>query len=127
MELVVFDVKLVDPRAHRHWTGVDNTPILANLTRLKRSGKPFVVRIPLIPGVNDGAADLRGFAGILGTLGEGLREVELLKYNPLAGSKYEMTGREHVPFGLPQKNGEMEAFADALREELPGIPVTFRP
>ncbi len=124
---VYADLKLPDDARHREYTGQDGAGIRENLGRLCRIGIPVTVRIPLIPGVNDGAADLRGFAGILEALGEGLREVELLKYNPLAGSKYEMTGREHVSFGLPQRNEEMETLAETLREELPGIPVTFRP
>ena len=52
-DLVLFDVKHADPVQHRRWTGVDNAPILRNLAWLCTSGRPFVVRIPLIPGVND--------------------------------------------------------------------------
>nr|WP_278739639.1 radical SAM protein [Alistipes onderdonkii] len=49
-DLVLFDVKHADPVQHRRWTGVDNAPILRNLAWLCTSGRPFVVRIPLIPG-----------------------------------------------------------------------------
>ena len=53
VEYVMMDLKLMDLERHRHYTGVSNGPILENLERLKKSGKPFRIRIPVIPGVND--------------------------------------------------------------------------
>ena len=53
VDYVMMDLKLMDPERHRHYTGVPNEPILENLERLKKSGKPFRIRIPVIPGVND--------------------------------------------------------------------------
>lgn len=96
VELVLFDVKLVEPLAHRHWTGVDNAPILANLARLKRSGKPFVVRIPLIPGVNDSQANMEATAALLQDA-SALQRVELLRYHKTAGAKYPRVDLEYKP------------------------------
>lgn len=94
VDLVLMDVKHADDATHRHFTGVSNVPILANLERLKRSGKPFVARIPLIPGVNDTLRNMQATASLLADA-EGLRRVELLRYNKLAGAKYPMVGREY--------------------------------
>lgn len=96
VELVLFDIKHVDPEAHRHWTGVDNAPIQANLTRLKRSGKPFVVRIPLIPGVNDSQANMEATAALLQDA-PALQRVELLRYHKTAGAKYPRVDLEYKP------------------------------
>lgn len=90
MDYVLFDIKLADPEAHRHYTGVDNQPILNNYRLLLESGKPHVVRVPLIPGVTDGEENLRAIGRL--TVDS---KVELMQYNPLAGAKYPMVGKEY--------------------------------
>jgi pyruvate formate lyase activating enzyme len=96
VDLVIFDIKLVDPEAHRAWTGARNEPILANLRLLIASGRRFVARVPLIPTVNDDAGTLREMAGLLVPARDRVR-VELLPYNRLAGAKYPMVGRPYNP------------------------------
>ena len=50
VDLVMIDIKQVDPVVHRAMTGVENRQILANLRDLIETGRPFIARIPLIPG-----------------------------------------------------------------------------
>lgn len=88
-DLVLFDLKLADAAAHSEWTGADNTQILANLAWLRTAGIPFILRIPLIPGITDTRENLSALAAIAGN-----DPVELLAYNALAGAKYPMAGRE---------------------------------
>ena len=57
-QLVYFDLKLIDSVAHQAHTGVDNQPILRNLRVLNELGVPFVIRVPLIPGVTNTEANL---------------------------------------------------------------------
>lgn len=94
--LVYYDLKLIDPELHRHYTGCDNLLILGNLQLLGKSGKPFVVRIPLVPGVTDTDEN---FAGIVETIEKipGLVQVDLLPYNRAAGSKYRFAGMKFKP------------------------------
>jgi pyruvate formate lyase activating enzyme len=96
MDLVFQDLKHPDSVAHRKWTGVDPAPIHANLRWLKDSGKPFVARIPLIPGVNDSPEAKEGFARLLEGR-SGLQRVELLPYHLAAGAKYQFVGRTYQP------------------------------
>jgi len=96
MDLVFQDLKHPDPAAHRRWTGVDPAPIHANLRWLKESGKPFIARIPLIPGVNDTPAAKEGFARLLEGP-SGLRRVELLPYHLTAAAKYPFVNRPYEP------------------------------
>lgn len=96
-DLLLFDVKLADPVAHKRFTGADNAPILRNLQTLKESGKPFVARVPLIPGVNDTRENMEETARLL-TGAKGLNRVELLRYNKAAGAKYPMVG---IPYNPP--------------------------
>ena len=65
LSFIMMDVKLMDPALHRHYTGVDNAIILENLTHLCRGKKEFVVRIPLIPGVNSTRENLEQTAAFL--------------------------------------------------------------
>ena len=55
VDYVLFDVKHMDSEEHKKYTGVSNEIILENLKVLVNSNIPFVVRVPLIPGVNDSA------------------------------------------------------------------------
>ena len=52
-DLILFDLKLMDPEAHLRWTGQDNERILQNLRVLSEMETPFIIRIPLVPGVTD--------------------------------------------------------------------------
>jgi pyruvate formate lyase activating enzyme len=95
-DLVLFDLKLADPDAHRRWTGVDNGPILRNLGSLAGLGTPFIIRVPLVPGVTDTEENLGAIARRVSTL-PGPPRVELLPYNRAAGGKYAACGLEWRP------------------------------
>ena len=98
VDWVFQDLKHPDPAEHKRYTGVDLKPILDNLAWLKASGRPFVARIPLIPGVNDAPATLDRFAALLQGP-SGLTSVELLPYHLTAGAKYPLLGQTyHPPF-----------------------------
>ena len=51
VDLVYFDLKLIDPASHFRHTTRDNAPILRNLKTLMAMAIPYVIRVPLIPGV----------------------------------------------------------------------------
>jgi pyruvate formate lyase activating enzyme len=95
-DLVFFDLKLIDGIAHQHYTGCDNNLILRNLHLLNEMGKPFVARVPLVPGVTDTNQNLAGIVQALRGL-SGLLRVDLLPYNKAAGSKYRYAGMEFRP------------------------------
>jgi pyruvate formate lyase activating enzyme len=94
--LIFYDLKLIDSETHRHYTGCDNDLILHNLQLISESGKPFIIRVPLVPGVTDTDENLAGIAKTIEKL-PGLIEVDLLPYNRAAGSKYRYIGREFMP------------------------------
>lgn len=114
MDFVLQDVKFADLEGYRRWTGVDAGSIFRNLAWLKASGKPFVVRVPLIPGVNDSAGTKAAIAERLAG-SAGLQRVELLPYNRLAGAKYAKLGRTYAP-GFDETavpDGSVEPFVAA--------------
>ena len=91
MDYVLQDIKLADEKAHIKYTGVSNEKILRNIEWLKTSGKPFVFRVPLIPGITDTESNLKAVSEIVGDC-----RVELMPYNPLAGAKYAMVDMEYT-------------------------------
>lgn len=94
-DLFLFDLKLIDEGQHRRYTGVSNAQILRNFSLLAHSGKPLLVRVPLIPGVTDTPQNLDAIAALLQT--HGITYAELLPYNRMAGGKYAMVQRTYAP------------------------------
>ena len=103
VDFVMQDIKLADPQAHIRYTGVSNERILENIAWLKTSGKEFVFRVPLIPGITDTEENLRAISEIAGPF-----RTELLPYNSLAGAKYPMLGMEYP---LSAERNRSEDFA----------------
>ena len=96
LDEVIMDLKLMDDRLHRQYTGVSNARILDNARWLMRSGKPCRFRVPLIPGVSDTEENMRATAAFI-TEGNPRVPLELLPYHVTAGAKYAMLGRPYVP------------------------------
>ena len=95
-DLVFFDLKIIDSNAHRRHAGRDNAPILRNLRLLAELGKPFHIRVPLVPGVTDTEENLVAIAETVKGM-PGLVRVDLLAYNKAAGGKYPACGMEFKP------------------------------
>ena len=87
LNFVIMDIKLADDKEHEKYTGVSNKQILENFQILKNSGKPFVIRTPLIPSITDTKENLDKIEKIIEN-----SKWEKLKYNTLAGAKYKMLG-----------------------------------
>lgn len=118
IDLFFADLKIPDPKKHRHFTGRDNKLIIENIGRLSNLHGNIIIRIPVIPGVNDSKEDITGFAEIIGDFGKGVRMVELLKYNNLAEGKYAVAGCEYTEFAAsPQADEEMRRFCELLSEK----------
>jgi pyruvate formate lyase activating enzyme len=96
VDLVFFDLKLMDSAEHRRHTGRDNSPILRNFETLAAGGIPYVVRVPLVPGVTDTDENLTAIAeAVAGSTN--LVRVDLLPYNRAAGGKYAPCGMTFCP------------------------------
>lgn len=96
LDYMMMDIKIFDPDLHRRYTGVNNRKILENAHILCRGETPFVIRIPLIPGVNDTEENFKNTAKWLEGA-KALEKVELLPYHKTAGAKYSMVGKEYKP------------------------------
>ncbi len=90
-DLLILDLKMMDSRKHRRWTGRPNERILANALRLGREPLRLIVRTPVVPGVNDTAEEIAAIAAFAGQL-PNLWYYELLPFHPMAASKYDSLG-----------------------------------
>jgi pyruvate formate lyase activating enzyme len=107
-------------RRHRQFTGAPNTNILENLAALARSHRNLIIRVPVVPGVNDPTEDVRGFAQLLAGLP--VRRVELMPYHRGGVEKYRRLGREYkLSETLPPGAAEMSRLA--ARIEAAGVAV----
>ena len=95
-DLIMFDLKSMDDNIHKRFTGVSNHLILKNARKLCEGKIPFIIRIPVIPGVNDNNENYRAVAEFLSGA-TALIRVELLPYHKTAGAKYAMAGKTYNP------------------------------
>ncbi len=100
-DLVYFDLKIMDEDLHRMYTGKGNSRILSNLSVLSKLSVPFVVRVPLVPGITDTSANLSSLAQFLAPV-KGLQRIDFLPYNRAAGGKYCAVGKKYDP-GFDEK------------------------
>ncbi len=79
-DLFLCDIKHMDSQKHERYTGVPNDQILANLKMLAEAGKKLLVRIPVVPGFNDDAANIESTARFVQTLPT-VGRIDILPYN----------------------------------------------
>lgn len=105
VDLFLYDIKGMDEATHRKTTGVSNRTILDNLSWLAASGIETIVRVPLIPGVNDGDE----FEAIVDFVlrHPGVREMHILPYHDLGVSKYDQLDMAYADRDMAEDNGDM--------------------
>lgn len=94
VEALLADVKHADAEKLKAFTGGDLALILQNLKRLEKSGTPVVVRVPLIPGFNDGASEVEDIVTLAASL-RNVREIHFLPFHTLGVGKYHLLAKEY--------------------------------
>ena len=111
-DIFLYDLKAYDEEVHIAGTGLSNRRILENLSYLDACGKQIEIRIPFVPGYNDG--QIEKIAAFLSSLQQVTR-VRVLAYHNYAGSKYAALGMENtLPTDLPTEDA-IRAAEDCLR------------
>jgi pyruvate formate lyase activating enzyme len=91
VDIIYFDLKLIDPERHRAVIGVSNDRILTNFEKLAARGAPLVPRTPLVPGITDTEENLTRIAAFLGKTG--VNGWSRLPFNPAYPSKWAALGK----------------------------------
>jgi len=125
-DLVLYDLKHMDPEAHKDYTGVTNELILENARRIARKGVPMHVRVPVIPQINDSLENLRKTAEFVAELNEKagvIKVVDLLPYHPYAGAKYRVFGLDYpFPLGEGYPDEKLEQYVELFTDQ--GLDIT---
>ncbi|MGL5389178.1 MAG: glycyl-radical enzyme activating protein [Serratia sp. (in: enterobacteria)] len=100
VDLALTDIKAITPGLHLHNTGVENRQILENLIRISFLTKA-IVRIPVIPGINDNVEEIHGIAEFA-LLMLNVDTIHLLPYHSYGENKYGLLGRDY-PMGQTQE------------------------
>jgi len=95
VDLFLYDLKLIDDDKHRKFTGVSNQLILSNLKTLSEQRHAIILRIPLIPGVNDDEDNLTKTAEFASSL-PNLQQIDILPYHNLGFGKYNGLGKTYI-------------------------------
>lgn len=86
VDLFLYDMKLVDEEKHKKYTGKSNKTIKHNLEMLTEAGQKVIIRIPIIPTINDSLDDIKQIGEFLSKLK--IVRVELLPFHKIGEDKY---------------------------------------
>jgi pyruvate formate lyase activating enzyme len=110
-DIFLFDIKHHDDSKHIEYTGVSNIGILDNLKFILKRGKDVMIRIPVIPGINDDTENLMDMRQLIAGLRcENLRKINLLPFHRIGTSKYK---KFNVPYRM---NDTEQPSAERMKE-----------
>lgn len=113
VDLALTDIKAINPAIHLANTGIDNSQILENLLRISFLTKT-IVRIPVIPGVNDNPDEIHNIAEFA-RLMSNVDTLHLLPYHSFGENKYGLLGRIY-PMG--EAESIVESKMELLKKEV---------
>jgi pyruvate formate lyase activating enzyme len=122
VELVLLDLKQLDPQKHLEQTGIKLERVLECAAEVARAGVACWVRTPIIPGYTDDEANVRAIARYVKAELPRAARYDLLAFSKLCVSKYQQLGRGDAPVSkLPLvPRSHMERLREVAREE--GLP-----
>ncbi len=98
-DLVMLDIKHIQPVTHKWLTDQDNANILAFARHLESKNIPLWVRHVVVPGVTDKREDLVALGRFIGGL-KNLKALDVLPYHTMGVSKYKELGRNYPLEGV---------------------------
>lgn len=115
-ELFLIDLKVMDAKKHKEFTGVSNEKILANIQELAKTNCDIIFRMPLIKGVNASEENIIKTAEFMNSLEGDKSVINLLPYHSVAENK-------HIKLGAPN---DFKSFEAPSENEICGIISLFK-
>ncbi len=113
-DLVLFDIKHPGSERHKQITGVDNSLILENLERLCHSGYQVILRIPLVPDVNDDEKTIADIARI--AIKNRIEKIDILPFHQIGESKWAAIGKTYTFDAMHPNENDKVQFVKGLLE-----------
>ena len=109
-DLVMLDIKHIDPDAHKELTAHDNAGILAFARYLAEKEIPVWIRHVVVPGITDDPGALTRLGAFLGSL-PNVKALDVLPYHIMGVTKYKELDMPYPLEGVPPatKQQAMEA------------------
>jgi pyruvate formate lyase activating enzyme len=114
VDLVLLDIKQMDPAKHVALTGLELQPTLDFAHRLKNLGKPAWIRYVLVPGHTDDFGDVEKLADFVATLSN-VERVEILPFHKMGEDKWKELGRKYQLSDTPTPD---EALIERVKKQL---------
>jgi pyruvate formate lyase activating enzyme len=121
-DMFLYDLKIMDSSLHEKYTGVPNDIILENLSKLDKSDKYYIVRIPIIPGINDTSKNIKSTIDFISSL-QNVSGINLLPYHKAGDGKYKMYNRDNK---LPVTESPRNNYMLELKQNFEQLPVTVK-
>ena len=112
-DLVMLDIKHIDPDGHKSLTGHDNAGILAFAKYLEEKQIPVWIRHVVVPGITDDEGQLTRLGTFLGTLSN-IKALDVLPYHIMGITKYEQLGIPYPLKGIPPATKDQAAKAKKI-------------
>lgn len=114
VDLFLVDLKFMDPEKHRYFSGTDGRLTAENLYRLSGEGKPVILRMPLLSGINDTKEEADKRKQLIEKL-DNIQRVDCFAVTGHGAAKYRALQREFVPFN---QGVDPEALAAEMKEKM---------
>jgi pyruvate formate lyase activating enzyme len=122
IDLFLWDLKIMDDEKHITWTGVSNRTILRNLKILSKLGKKVIIRVSLVPGINDDKQNVLDLGAFVASL-DNIERVDVLPYHGAWVEKYKRLYRKKEPFLCRPPSREA---VRTVEDELNGLGLKVR-
>ena len=111
VDLVLYDIKVFDNALHKHFTGVENTLILENARLIADIKKPMIIRLILVPDINDSEEEIENRLNFVRCMGNVVTRLDILKYHRLGAGKYQRLGIHESIGNIPECSDELADLA----------------
>lgn len=108
---------------HKKYSGGDIRVILDNIKRTVKHGEQLVIRIPIVPDINDSEKNIRETAVFIrDELDNQVLQVQLLPYLKMGIDKYDSLGKfypmgeDYEPADLQARTPHIKHLAEIMRE-----------
>lgn len=128
-DLVMLDIKHIDPQKHIELTSQKQDNVLAFARYLSDKGIPVWIRHVVVPGITLDDKYLYRLGRFIGTI-KTLKALDVLPYHDMGRVKYKQLGIEYQLEGtrIPDKQeaaAARETILNGVRDELKGLPCKY--